>query len=391
MKRVALLIFASSLLPSAASALGFGDLISAGVNVVGRVGGAAIDKMTDDSPEEREKKRLKEKTDREATFRAESAKIEARTNLSPLNKEKLTRQLSKEFLAADAMSNFAEQQEMRRREQRDSVFTAGGLAGVVGQAALNTPSAVIARADANVAAGIPQRQSRDVLSQVDNNGRATGSPSSASSFPVATTNGEAAGALQKQIDQQYVDINHAVETAKQNQPVVDQPAGMVAQDKGRKIFVEFVGGQKLSERLRKAFANAGYTLADSPVDADVVYQFDGEYSVRPENGRNGVLESVGAYCDNPVTIAPPTAPAGAEIKNAVGGFMAALAGIPRAPTANTTGGFKQSVLVVANRRIDGKDTRVSALISRESAALEPVAVIEDAVLELMRVVGVGNA
>lgn len=153
-----LMLVAIVLSANEASAVGIADFVSAGINVVGKVGGAMVDKAMEDSPEEMERKRQKEAADREAKFHEAIAKIESRTDITPLDKEKLTRQISKTFGMAETISNLSAQQELRRREQRDQILTGGGIVGVVGDAALNTPSAIMARADIAVKTGVPQAQ-----------------------------------------------------------------------------------------------------------------------------------------------------------------------------------------------------------------------------------------
>lgn len=122
-----------------------------------------IDKATEDSPEEMTRKQEQQKLERDAKFKEVIAKIEERKDITPLEKEKLTRAAARSFGAAETISNLAVQQELQRRAERDQMLSAGGIAGVVGNAAMNTPSAVMARADVMVKAGIPQAQSRAAI------------------------------------------------------------------------------------------------------------------------------------------------------------------------------------------------------------------------------------
>lgn len=412
MKKILGLLMAASLLQiNSACAIGIGDFVSAGINVVGKVGGAMIDKAMEDSPEELERKRQKEKTDREAKFHEAIAKVEARSDISPLDKEKLTRQVSKTFGMAETISNLSAQQELRRREQRDKMFTAGGMAGVVGDAALNTPSAIMARADMAVKAGIPQAQSRQAIDGA-NVLMKTGRPQEQSRAAVeaAMTGGvlrpsvgsvqpggtpedkaRAAEAVQGAIAQHQGEIDKAkaeIEAAKPKKLLSEpEPTDLASLDKGRKVYVEFVGGQKLTERLQLAFKNSGHNIVGSAAEAEVVYQFDGEYAVSPESNREGLTERIGVYDDNPHPLEAPKEQS--SMKGAVGGFFASMAGIPVRQAS--TGTYRQGVLLVANRRFNGQDARVSALVKEESGLLEPDMLIKSALQEIMSTVGVSEA
>lgn len=412
MREILGLIFAVSIMQSnSASAVGIGDFVSAGINVIGKVGGAAIDKAMEDSPEEMERKRQKEKVDREAKFHEAIAKIEARPDITPLDKEKLTRQVSKTFGMAETISNLSAQQEMQRREQRDQVFTAGGMAGVVGNAAMNTPSAIMARADIAVKTGAPQAESRRAVQGADALMK-TGHPQAQSKAAVdaAMTGGavrpsvdgvqpggtpedraRVAAGIQGGIAQHQGEIDKAiadVEAAKPKELLSEpEPANLATLDKGRKVYIEFVGGKKLTERLQLAFKGSGHNVVASAAEAEVVYQFDGEYAVGSENNRENLSERVGAYTDNPHPIEAPKEQS--SMKGAVGGFFASMAGIP--VRRSSAGTYRQAVLVVANRRFNGQDARVSALIKEESGMLEPDMLIKSALQELMNTVGVSEA
>lgn len=162
-----LAISVATIAPDEAHAFGFGDIVSIGIQAVGKVGGAVIDKALEDSPEEKEAKRQKEKADREVQFHKEIAKIEERPDLSPLDKERLTRQVSNSFGLAETFSNLQAQQELQRIKQRDQVLTVGGIAGVVGNAALNSPSVIMERADMAARSGLPQAQARGAIERAD--------------------------------------------------------------------------------------------------------------------------------------------------------------------------------------------------------------------------------
>jgi len=407
-KKVLGLMMAASLMQTnIASAVGIADFVSAGINVIGKVGGAAIDKAMEDSPEEMESKRQKERIDREAKFHEAIAKIEARTDMTPLDKEKLTRQVSKTMGMAETISNFAAQQELNRRAQRDQMFTAGGMAGVVGDAALSTPSAIMARADIAVKTGAPQAESRRAIAGA-NDLMKTGRPQAQSRAAVeaAMTGGavrptvadvQLGGSPEDRakvnegvaniIAQHQGEIDKAkaeIEAAKPKELLSEpEPTNLASLDKGRKIYVEFVGGKKLTELLQLVFKDSGHTVVASAAEAEVLYQFDGEYAISPEGRRDGLIERVGAYSDNTHPLEAPKEQS--SMKNAVGGFLASMAGLQVRPTS---GIYRQAVLMVVNRHFDGKDARVSAILGKEHRMLEPDMLIVSTLHEICKIVGI---
>ena len=402
-----------------AQAFGIGDVLSAGVNVVGTLGSAAIDKAMEDSPEEMEAKCAKGKEELDAKYKEAVARVEARSDLKPLDKEKLVRQIASTFTMAATVSNLAEQQELNQRRKREQMFTVGGVAGVLGNAAMNTPSAVMARADMAVKAGEPQAQSRSALAQTDALLQ-TGQIQAQNRATFAVAEGLLNGAVVSPVPsnralaqtaaggtpQQQVQIDNAIQrSVAQHQPEMDaakkaieaakpeqafvapEPASLLVQDRGRKVFVEFVGGKVLTERLQSAFKDGGYTVVDNAKDADVVYQFDGEYSVDAAYEREGLTEQLSVLTDNPHVIAAPQRKAGV-MKTALGGFLSVVSG--RQIDTKSSGAYKQQVLIVANRHFDGKDTRVSVLSAKESQALEYDALAKAAMQDIVSAVGIRN-
>lgn len=380
MKKI-VFVLASVLSIGQAHAVGSNDLFSAGFSLLGQIGGAVIDKAMADSPEEIEAKRLKEKAALDAKFKESVAQIEARKDVMPLGKEKMVRMTAKQFGVADTMNNLSAQEELKKNAQTDAMFTAGGLAGAVGSAALSTPSAAIARADAAVAVGQPQAQSRNVLAQYDaNNGvrpQVTFTPGQQANV---------ANEMQGGLDKYKAQVNAEMDAAKSKDGfVVEQAVGLAKQDKERKVFVEFVNGKILTEKLRTAFKSAGFALADDKATAEVVYQFDGEYHVAAEPNRDGITEPLGAFFDAPHVIEAPQVKTG-MLKSAAGGFLAVFSGGQIKPQA-TPETYRQQVLIVANRHFEGKDTRVASVSDRDSVILLPEAMIDEAMRKIQGAAG----
>ncbi len=402
-----------------AHALGSNDLIGAGFSLLGQIGGAVVDKALADSPEEIEAKRLKEKAALDAKFKEAVAKIDSNKGLSPLQKEKMVRITAKQFGMMDTANNLSAQQEIEKNKQNDQMFTANGLMGAVGNAALSTPSAAIARADAAVAMGQPQSQSRAVLARYDaaqgtQNTNPTPTPAQAAQAVQATDKApkpflstpwfnivigsapqaqpqpepaNVANQLQGGLDKNKAKFSAELEAAKSKEDfAVEQAVGLAQQDKERKLFVEFVNGKTLTEKLRAAFKGAGFILIDDKAAAEVVYQFDGEYNVAAEPNRDGVTEPLGVFLDAPHVIEAPQVKSG-MLKSAAGGLLAVFSGGQLKPQA-TPSTYRQQVLIVANRHFDGKDARVSVMSDKDSATLMPDAMIDEAMRGITGAIGV---
>lgn len=410
-KMLGLLMAASLLHINSVSAFGFGDLVSTGITSGMKVGGALLGKMTEASPDAKESKRQQGKAEREVKFHELVDKIEARADLTPLQKEQMVRQAAKTFSFADNISNLQAQQEARQSAERDKMLTIGGIAGVVGNTAMNSPSVVVARADQQVKLGIPRSESRRVIDQADA-AMASGKPQEQIRNAIAALDGAAPKttltdvqaavgdtteqnkriqvAMQESIDQrqsEIADARAAIEAAKpKNAYSVAEQSGLSRLDKGSKVFVEFIGGKKLTEHLQQVFKNSGFNVVATSAEAEVVYQFDGVYAVQPSASREGITNSVGMLNDDPKPLDLPKEKSGmSSIKSSVGSLFVAMAGIPIKPPSAT--GYKQSVLLVANRRYGGEDSRVSALSSDESETLESVKLIDTAMADLMPGVG----
>lgn len=414
-KLIGLIIVATLLIANGAFAVGIADFVSAGINVVGKVGGAMIDKAMEDSPEEMARKQEKEKLDREAKFQEVIAKIETRKDVTPLEKEKLTRAAARTFGAAETISNLAVQQELQRRAERDQMFTAGGIAGVVGGAAMNTPSAVMAKADIMVKTGVPQAQSRDALARADVLMK-TGHPQAQSRAAVdaatvamnggkvdapAVGNVELGGSAQDKamaregvlgaIAQNQGEIDKAKAAIEAAKPAAlpatsPQVSNLAALDKGHKVYVEFVDSKQLTERLVQAFRANGYEVVASEAEAEAVYQFDAEYAIAEEASREGTLVRVGKYVEEgsqPIELKAK----GASMKQMAAGFLFAMGG-KELPKQQDSGLYRQAALFVANRHADGKDMRVAARSSADTYELAPMKLIEGVFIDLMDLVGV---
>lgn len=416
MKKLALIVVFAGLaeFSAQASAIGIGDLVGAGIQAVGKLGGAAIDKAMEDSPEEMARKQEQQKLEREAKFKEVIAKIEERKDITPLEKEKLIRAAAHSFGAAETISNLAVQQELQRRAERDQTLSAGGIVGVVGNAAMNTPSATMAKADLMVKAGIPQAQSRaaiDGAHDLMKTGRPQAQSRAAVEVATVAVNGDTVTAANREtvelggtandkaaardgvmtaIGQHQPEIDQAkaaVEAAKPDSlPSAPKIENLASLDKGRKVYVEFVGSKTLSERLVQAFRQNGHQLVDNEAEADAVYQFDAEFAIAEEPSREGANVRVGQFVEDGAKLIELKAK-GASLKGMATGVLFALGG-REMPKRQDSGLYRQAALFVANRHADGKDMRVAVGKKSETYELEPMKLIDGALLDLLDAVGV---
>lgn len=413
-------------------AFGMMDVLSAGVSSVAKIGGAAIDQALADSPEEVKAKLDKERAKRDAQFKEEVAKIEANQKLSPLEKEKMVRQLAKTFAGVEAAANMQARSEQAKAQQREQTLSMGGMAGVVGGAVMNTPSMAMARADMAVKSGEQKAKSQATLAQTDallqtgqvqahnqnvaaqmNGTPNTGTQNvSAAQLgakvksdaigPVGTalTPQQAQGKSPEEIQANYTQMRATAVAVKDeatksvNKNLAPVVTNMLAQDKGRKIYVEFVNGKKYTEQLNLAFKKAGIAMVGSAQEAEVIYQFDGEFYIDPAPQRKGVIAQLGYINDTQQTIELPQkeVSTASKFKNLASGlvvFAVAASGheVPGDPNAGSENTYTQKVLIVANRHFEGKDTRVSELVEDVQPELVSGKLIGDAMSKLLDDVG----
>lgn len=394
----------------AVHAFGVGDLISMGVQAGGKLVGAAVDAGVDkvkdamrDPQAEENKKREEERRVAEA-FQKAQADIEARRELSPLQREKACLALHRQYAQLQQFQRFAEQaqaqQQARRVAERDQLFTGAGILGTVGSAAMNTPSMMMAQADVlarspgfraqsadairqadrMVAAGVPQAQTRMALAQVDATPnklstaagiQAAVQLTQALSTPPATVPGaeivSTPAPLRPPVTRDEPTPSRAVETTRD----------AFSPDMGKKLYVEFVGSSTETKAIRTMLTERGHTLLDSKDDADVTYLMEGEYVVAETKEREGVDISVGKLLDNPtLPIEPPQRKLMGSVRSGFGMLMLGMAAaqgaqIPAAAVPKESKGFRQTVLLVTARQPKGAaETRISVLKEVELPALD---------------------
>jgi len=333
----------------------FGDLIGIGMQVGGKLTGAAIDKMTEKSPEELAQEQAEKDRKMAAQLDRDIASIEAQPNLRPIDRERLILKLKEMYAQSKEGEEFLKRVDAQKRAERDKLFTVGGFTGVVGTAATNQAGTHIALKEADLAANDPAaykniqnaQEAQNVantLSAAEKTAEILSQPGeqSASAVVAATHNGTLSGT-----------------------------GDAFAPDMGKKIWIEFEGSSEQTEHFRKALVERGHVLAESQDNAEVKYLVQGEYSIPDTGLYNGMIVPVGKILDNPSEeITPPEKKTSGSIKRGLSTFMLVAAGqqVPKEAQDNR---YRQKVLLVLARQPkDGMETRVSVVSSTESEKIE---------------------
>lgn len=415
-----------------AHAFGINDLISIGIQEGGEIlraaGGKAVDAIKDSMRDPEAEAREKAEKERKLAEQMQKQidEIEATPNLRPIDRERLVLQLKQTWRASKEMQAFVERAEAQQKAERDKVLTFGGIAGVVGRAALNTPSMVMAQADlmtknplwraqqrmhneavfrqaqAQVDAGIPQAKARLAMAQADalmktglplagageiaNNvedlARAKQAAIDAAQAANSASQGEAA-AMQPQTAN--ADGGNGGEAAPQATDPQAASLDVFSPDLGKKIWIEFEDAPAETARLRKLLQERGHIVVAAREEAEVAYLIQGEFAIPETKMHDGLTKSVGALLENPdQSIEPPAKKTMGAIGAGLSRFMLAAAGAqaPQLP------GYKQEALIVLARQPKGgKETRASAIETAQGEAIEAVRLAKAAKEALYRDLG----
>lgn len=358
--------------PSVHAAL-FGDLIGIGVQVGGKLTGAAIDKMTEKSPEELAKgqaendRKMAEQMDRDI------ASIEAQPNLRPIDRERLILKLKELYAQNQEGAAFLARVDAQKRAERDKLFTAGGLAGVVGTATANQAGTHVALKEADLAANDPT-----AYRNVQN---AQQAQSMANTVSAASKTAEILSQPAEQPASAVVAASHNGE--------VSTAGDAFAPDMGKKIWIEFDGSKEQTDHFRKVLADRGHALAERQDEAEVTYLVQGEFTIPDTGLYSGMLVPVGKILDNPSEeITPPEKKTSGSIKRGLSTFMLVAAGqqVPKEAQDNR---YRQKVLLVfARQPKDGKETRVSVVSSTESEKIEATVLAQKTMDDMQGLLGI---
>lgn len=416
MKKSLIAISISAAMFPAANALAFGigDIVSIGIQAGGKLIGAAVDKATDAvkesmrDPEAEAREKAEQERKLAEQIQKQIDKIEATPGLRPIDRERMVLQIQEQYQAAKEMQAFVARAEARQKEERDKLFTLGGIVGVVGEAAMSSPSMVVARAnamahdpvwraqmrannqavfrqaDAMVAAGEPQAKARVVLAQADALTK-TGAPQAGAQAILDNAEAlkeaqEAAkdAALAAAEAEEKEKIDAAMDETAAIPPVAGEkiaqasvegktddvkPEGSLdafSLDLGKKIWIEFEDAPSETAMLRKLLESRGHALASAREEADVVYLIQGEFIIPQSKAHEDLTRSLGDLLEKPgQTIDPPAKKNMGAFQTGVASLMLAAAGAK--PPVETKGYTQQALLVIARQPKDGKETRASVL------------------------------
>lgn len=396
-----------------------GGALNAAGNLVSNVGGAAVHKVFDDSPEQLAAKRKQADEEAMAQYQKQLDKIDAMPDLTPLAKEHACLNLANVWKQSLAMRDMARSAEDAKRAANDQMLTAGGMLGAVGTAAAagvtaaaNDPlnmsnKALINQGHQMVQPVIPQMNS--IAAQAD---AGKGNMQIAS---LGNVSGSAASGTQVLNAWQQLNLMPAaippfvVGTSDQNS---QQPANaglpykeengtpspfLFTADLGKSIYIEFLGSAGLTDALRKMLRQNGYTVVDTPAQAQVQYQFQGDYDLNGGKLYESLHDDAGAVHDGKLVSAPQAKTGlGAAVTGSVANFFGSSLGsalVKGAPgellsrkSSKTADGreiFAQQTVVVVNRQVGGVNSRAATFVDGESPDVMASAMVNQAISDLL--------
>ena len=369
---LAIAVLGATFVSQPVAAIGANDIFSVIFEVGGKVVGAAVDKavdsMTDHEAERKKRQEAQEASERQlaAALQEQMTDIENQPSLTPYQKEKARIELMAAKAQIIAMNRFAssmiEQQEAARRAERDQLFSLGGLASATAGAALNTPSMVMAQADLQVKAGIPQAHSRNVMASIDNQGNLTPSGQMKQVVGEVAAQQQAAtiaGKLEHQqgaaqvADLQAQHAGHLaeVEAARSEESAnTSPPKDVFTADKGKAVYLEFVGCAEQAGLLHSYLKERGHQLVEQAEDAEVRYRIEGEYWVPATHERQGILFKAAEALVSPSPLPLPETTLKGNLASFSGKLFGALAGGAAVPVKPPSTPPSQYALVVLSRQ-----------------------------------------
>jgi len=418
-----------------AHAFGIGDLIGIGLRAGAELAGAAVSKAVDSvkesmrDPEAETKEKAEQERKLAEAFQKQVEQIEAERNLRPIDRERLILKLRRQQQWAQQVQAMAEAAEARQKAERDKIFTTSGFLGVVADAAMSSPSAVVAQAklmtenplwraqqrmnneiifaqaNAQVAADIPQAKAKVVLAQADLL-QQTGAQQATTQAVVEAAKATAqAGTDLKEVavvvesaseteDAATPRLERSTVTSESTAAALQAEPNAFTPDLGRRIFIEFVGSNEETTKLRQRLAAFGHRVVETKEDADVVYIVEGEYSIPETKNHEGMILAFGSLLQSPDrAIEPPAKKITGTISQGLSRLLfsaAAAQGQPvPAGAAQNSGGYQQeALLVIARQPKEGKETRHSVFKSANSESIMAAKFAQELVGELYSALGI---
>ncbi len=335
LRKVSIFIFIFGLVGQARAFDLIGGALNAAGDMISNVGGAAVHKVMDDSPEKLAAKRKAQAVKEDEDFQKTIAEINAQTDLSPLAKEHACISAKNIFYRARNVERAMQEQEDQRRAERDHVFTAGGMLGAIGHATVAGVStatdptnpmnmsneALIARgrqisqsAQPYInAVSIHPGASVNVLSptqipppsvnvggteipvnasmwaqQLGLNISGTPDPKMAAGVVLQRENSKLTSGYVEKISQDNASVSpettsEAGKSGAEYEPefhdVNNTPSPFnIQSDRSRKIYVAFEGDPSFTASLQSILKQQQYQLTETLATAEVVYQLQGDFS-----------------------------------------------------------------------------------------------------------------
>lgn len=401
------LVLGGLVVSPSALAWGMNDVYHMIWDVGGKVVGAATDKAVDavkeglrDPEAEKLKQQEVERKQIEA-FQKAQAEIEARSDLTPLQRERLTLKLRETEAQVAAIKALIDESERRQREERDKIFTVGGLTKATVQASLSMPTVIGAEAAVMVKAGAPKLETDRAMARMD--------PKFTDNYKFQTPGKQVTTMVTTSVAEKTIDSAEQavlatvgedrasrrdaaiISTAEANQitaqarkvamtqprlpnaaPAPDAGAGEIA----KRAYIEFVDSPSETRRLREVLTGMGFIMAGTREEADIAYRLEGDLQV-PETQRYERLAlSLGKYIEAPANVEPPATKLSGQIKTGFFKFISAVGSAQGKPLPNGAATssdiiYKQDLLLVLSRQEKGeKEKRLSVQRVEEGAGIK---------------------
>lgn len=394
-------LIATLTLSQPALAFGLGDVISAGIQVGAKVGSAAIGKAIDATkdPEEERRKKEAEKAKKEQDMLAGVQKgldeIEARKDLTPYQREKTKLALIEGMAQAAALSAMIEDLNERQREaeraERDKMFTAGGFLGAVAGAAVNTPSAVMARSNAlakspdfqrdtraMAAGGLGSQSPTDKLITAINRANEARAAESRMKEGTARMQKTAEAELAPSMVKAEVEAKDKREKFATLAQTDKAPDVFFSQDIEKTIYVEYVDNPTETQKLQDMLRAKGHRLAESRAAAQVYFRIEGEYMIGDSAQHKGLSLSAGKGLALTGPLAPPEKKEPGVLASAIGGVLKGLVKPANAAAKEPPTIYRQVALIVASRHEGNDESRHSTINKTNSVQLEATELLVEA-------------
>jgi len=359
-----------------------------------KLGGAVVDSAVDSvkdamrDPEAERRKAEEEKENAARQYAQFMAEIESKKELTALQRERLVYTYKDIQAANKVMGELILRSEEAQRAERSKIFTPVGLLGAAIESAASSPAVAMSQANQMVKAGIPQQHTKDVMAQMDGHGTANkillASAGTAQGISAPQANASEAKAL-------IADIQAKQQQTEETQIQISTETPF-SQDRGKRVFVEFINAPKFSAHLAEQLKAQGLQISNTAEEAEVLYRFEGDLQIPETQLYSALRVDVGSFLEKPEAIIPPEKKTSGQVKAIVGSIFLGLAraqgsNIPPAAKSADDSTYSQDVVVVASRQADGKEIRVSSRRKQRTAVVGGDQIIQETTRDLFWLLG----